>query len=81
MLQLQKYAWLIDTVRRAGRISLEEISDRSCQRTGGYLYYIENPEDIDEDELKKWMLDTFTVGNLISENIALKDRILVDRIP
>ena len=114
MTQLQKYAWLIETVRRAGRISLEEISDRwernkdlsdckplsrttfnrwkdaifsqfgiiiSCQRTGGYLYYIENPEDIDDDELKKWMLDTITVGNLISENIALKDRIIVDRIP
>lgn len=80
-----KYTWLIDTIRKAGKISLEEISDRwernkdlsdykplsratfnrwkdaifsqfgiiiSCQRAGGYLYYIENPEDIDEDELK-----------------------------
>ena len=28
MTQLQKYAWLIDTILRAGRISLEEISDR-----------------------------------------------------
>ena len=99
MLQLQKYTWLIETIRRAGKISLEEISDRwernkalsdykplsratfnrwkdaifsqfgiiiSCQRTGGYLYYIENPEDIDEDELKKWMLDSFAVSNLMS---------------
>ena len=114
MLQLQKYTWLIDTIRRAGKISLEEISDRwernkdlseckplsrstfnrwkdaifsqfgiiiSCQRAGGYLYYIENPEDIDEDELKKWMLDSFAVSNLVSENLSLKDRILVSRIP
>ena len=28
MIQLQKYTWLIDTIRRAGKISLEEISDR-----------------------------------------------------
>lgn len=75
MIQLQKDTWLIDTIRRAGKISLEEISDRwernkelsdykplsratfnrwkdtifsqfgiiiSCQRSGGYLYYIEN---------------------------------------
>ena len=28
MLQLQKYTWLIDTIRKAGKISLEEISDR-----------------------------------------------------
>ena len=114
MLQLQKYTWLIDTIRKAGKISLKEISDRwesnkdlsdykplsratfnrwkdaifsqfgiiiSCQRTGGYLYYIENPEDIDEDELRKWMLDSFAVSNLISENFSLKDRILVTQIP
>ena len=114
MLQLQKYTWLIDTIRKAGKISLEEISDRwernkdlsdykplsratfnrwkdaifsqfgiiiSCQRSGGYLYYIENPEDIDEDELKKWMLDSFAVSNLISENLSLKDRILISQIP
>lgn len=114
MIQLQKYTWLIDTIRRAGKISLEEISDRwernkdlsdyrplsratfnrwrdaifsqfgiiiSCQRSGGYLYYIENPEDIDEDELKKWMLDSFAVSNIISENLSLKDRILVNPIP
>lgn len=114
MIQLQKYTWLIDTIRRAGKISLEEISDRwernkelsdyrplsratfnrwkdaifsqfgiiiACQRAGGYLYYIENPEDIDEDELKKWMLDSFAVSNLISENLSLKDRIVVNQIP
>lgn len=114
MIQLQKYTWLIDTIRRAGRISFEEISERwqrnrdlsdcrplsratfnrwkdailsqfgiiiSCQRAGGYLYYIENPEDIDDDELKKWMLDSFAVGHLIGENLSLKDRILVSQVP
>ena len=114
MLQLQKYTWLIETIRKAGKISLEEISDRwernkdlsdykplsratfnrwrdailsqfgiiiSCQRAGGYFYFIENPEDIEEDELKKWMLDSFAVSNLISENLSLKDRLLVNQIP
>ncbi len=114
MTQLQKYTWLIETIRRAGKISHRDLSDRwerckdlsdckplhratfnrwrdaifeqfgiiiDCQKVGGYLYYIANPEDIDEDELKKWMLDSFAVGNLISENLALKDRILVDQIP
>lgn len=114
MIQLQKYTWLIDTIRRAGKISFEEISERwernkdlsdyrplsratfnrwkdaifiqfgiiiSCQRAGGYLYYIENLEDFDEDNLKKWMLDSFAVGNLIGENLSLKDRILVNQVP
>ena len=53
----------------------------SCQRAGGYLYYIENPEDIYEDELKKWMFDSFAVSNLVGENLSLKDRIIVSRIP
>lgn len=114
MNQLQKYTWLIDTIRRAGKISHKELSDRwernkdlsdskklhratfnrwrdaifeqfgiiiDCQRVGGYLYFIANPEDIDEDKLKKWMLDSFAVGNMIGENLSLKGRILVDAIP
>ena len=114
MTQLQKYTWLIETIRRAGKISHKDLSEKwerckdlsdckplhratfnrwrdaifsqfgiiiDCQRVGGYLYYIANPEDIDEDELKKWMLDSFAVGNLIGENLSLKDRILVDQIP
>ena len=114
MNQLQKYTWLIDTIRRAGKISHKDLSDRwsrnkdfsdgrglhratfnrwrdaiyeqfgimiDCQKVGGYLYYISNPEDIDEDKLKKWMLDSFAVGNIIGENLSLKGRILVDEIP
>ncbi|MDE6459382.1 MAG: WYL domain-containing protein [Paramuribaculum sp.] len=114
MNQLPKYTWLIETIRRAGKISLKEISDKwernkelsdnrplfratfnrwrdaiydqfgimiECQKTGSYLYYIANPEDIDEDKLKKWMLDSFAVGNIIGENLSLKGRILVDEIP
>ena len=52
-----------------------------CQKTGGYLYFIANPQDIDEDKLKKWMLDSYAVGNVIGENLTLKDRILVEEIP
>lgn len=114
MTQLQKYTWLIYTIRRAGKISHRDLSNKwerckdlsdckplhratfnrwrdaifsqfgiiiDCQRVGGYLYFIANPEDIDEDELKKWMLDSFAVGNLIGENLSLKDRIIVDQIP
>lgn len=114
MNQLQKYTWLIETIRRAGKISHKDLSDKwerekdlsdykplhratfnrwrlaiyeqfsidiQCQRVGGYLYYIANPDDIDEDKLKKWMLDSFAVGNIIGENLSLKGRILVDEIP
>lgn len=114
MTQLQKYTWLIDTIRRAGKISHKELSDKwernkdlsdckplhratfnrwrdaifsqfgiiiDCQRVGGYLYFIANPDDIDEDRLKKWMLDSFAVGNIIGEHLSLNGRIIVDEIP
>lgn len=115
MNQLQKYTWLIETIRRAGKISFKDLSDKwersevndenaplaratfnrwkdaifdqfgiaiACQRTGGYLYYVDNPDDLDKDnQIKRWMLDTFAVGNLVSEHLAQKDRILVDEIP
>lgn len=114
MNQLPKYTWLIDTIRRAGKISHKDLSDKwqrhkelsdcrplhratfnrwreaiydqfsimiECQKTGGYLYYIANPQDIDEYKLKKWMLDSYAVGNIIGENLSLKDRILVEEIP
>lgn len=114
MNQLQKYTWLIETIRRAGKISHKDLSEKwerckdlsdykplpratfnrwrdaiyeqfsidiQCQKVGGYLYYIANPENIDDDKLKKWMLDSFAVGNTIGENLSLKGRILVDEIP
>ncbi|MDE6341231.1 MAG: WYL domain-containing protein [Muribaculaceae bacterium] len=56
--------------------------DIECRSaSGGYVYYIANPEVIDESKLKRWMLDTFAVGNIVEENLALKNRILVDEVP
>ena len=114
MTQTEKYIWLIDTIYKAKKISLEEISQQwrdylglnvdeklhratfnrwkdeiylqfgimiSCQRAGGYKYYIENPEVIEENKLNKWMLDTIATGNLINNNITISDRILVNKIP
>lgn len=114
MTQLQKYTWLIDTIRHAGKISHKDLSELwernkdlsdckplhrstfnrwrdailsqfgiiiNCQKSGGYLYYIENPEEIDDDRLKKWMLDSFGVSNIVGEHLSLKDRILVEEIP
>lgn len=114
MTQLKKYIWLIDTIRRHGKISHKDLSDEwernkdlsdykplhrgtfnrwreairsklgidiECQTVGGYVYYIANPEIIDENQLKRWLLDTFAVGNIVEENLSLKNRILVDDVP
>ena len=88
-----KYIWLVDTIHRAGRITLKEINEKwamsplydgadiprrtfnnwkdaiqqafdiniECKRTGGYHYYIENPEDLENSTTRSWLLNTFTV--------------------
>lgn len=52
-----------------------------CNRAGGYRYYIENTEDLSHNSLQNWMLNSFAVGNVIGENLSLKNRIIVDNIP
>ena len=114
MTQTEKHIWVIDTIRRAGRISLEDISAKwqdceelsvgrpllrckfnrwrtailmqfginiECEKGGDYRYYIDNPETIDEDRLKGWIIDSFAVSNILSEHKSLSSRILVDEIP
>lgn len=114
MTQTEKHIWLIDTIRQAGRISLENISAKwqnceelsggkpllrckfnrwrtailmefginiECEKGGSYRYYIDNPEAIDEKRLKGWIIDSFAVGNILSEYKSLSNRIVIDEIP
>lgn len=110
----EKHIWLIETIRRAGRISLEDLSqkwmdneelschkpllrckfnrwrdqiliqygiDIQCEKGGQYRYFIANPEEFEDSKLKKWMLDSIGVGNIIAGNKCLNNRIVVDEIP
>lgn len=52
-----------------------------CRRKGGYRYYISNPEALQRGHLNRWLLDTYSTLNTLSQNIALKDRILTEEIP
>ncbi len=114
MSALNKYAWLVNTLRRAGErgLSLEELSERwqrnemsggdklarqtlnhwkaavlntwgvmiECHKKG-YRYYIANPSALDPDKLEAWLLDTYSTFDILSNNIKMKDRILVEEIP
>lgn len=63
--------------------AIQEVFDIiiECDRKDGYKYYIENSEDIDDDTLRNWLLNTFTVNNLISESQKLKNRIQLEEVP
>lgn len=65
------------------RIAIEQTFDIniSCNRKGGYYYYIKNADDMQKGGLRNWLLNTFAVNNLISESYHLKQRILFEEIP
>ncbi|MBO4805444.1 MAG: WYL domain-containing protein [Paludibacteraceae bacterium] len=109
---ITKYVWLVETIYRAGKITLEEINQKwldqgmeekpiarrtfhkwkeatemlfdlniECERKGGYHYYIGNEEDIKRDNIRNWLLKTFSVSNLLLNSQSIKDRILLEEIP
>ena len=51
----------------------------SFSKTRGY--YISNREDISQDDIRSWRINTFAVSNILHESADLKGRILLEDIP
>ena len=62
-------------------IELQFKVDIKCNKSGGYRYYIANPEDIEDDKVSKWLLDSVSMGTTLMGNLDIKDRILLEQIP
>lgn len=114
-LLLKRYLWLINTLKRNGEMTFDEIAERweesslndngsvltkrtfynhcqavarhfridiGCRRGRGLnLYYIVNPNAIEENTLTKWALDSFSLGELLLGNATIADKILLEDIP
>lgn len=52
-----------------------------CERKGGYHYYIANAEELKEGNIRNWLINTFSISNLLIDNLHLKERILLEEIP
>lgn len=65
------------------REGIEEAFDINicCQRKGGYTYYIEHPEEVEQPGIRSMLLNTFSVNNLLNESQHLKKRIVLEQIP
>lgn len=60
------------------RIKIEELFNINIECDNHNRYFIATDMD---DGLRKWLLNTFTINNLIHESYSLKDRILFEEIP
>lgn len=53
-----------------------------CRKYGDKTYYIENENDIDEhSDIKKWLIDTISISNVVNECSNLRGRIQYENIP
>ena len=51
------------------------------EHCGSYRYFIENIEDITEGGLQSWLFNTFTVSNVLTGCLGIKDRIQLEYVP
>lgn len=52
-----------------------------CDIKGGYKYYISNPEELESDNLRIWLIDSYTAMNQIQADRKLKGRIIYEKVP
>lgn len=55
--------------------------DIRCDKSAGNRYYIAHAEDMEQGGVRKWLINTFAVNNLINESQTLRRRILFEEIP
>ena len=52
-----------------------------CNPSNGYKYYISTPDTLKNDSIRKWLLNSFTLSNMITAGHNMKERILFEDIP
>lgn len=52
-----------------------------CDLTDGYRYFIDNPQAMRNDRTRRWLLDSFSLSNMIIAGHNMNGRILFKHIP
>jgi hypothetical protein len=55
--------------------------DIVCEKCGQYRYYIENPEDLANDNFRNWLVDSYATLNQVRADSRLEGRIIFEDIP
>lgn len=67
--------------RWKGNILMSFGVEIKCHLRDEYRYYISNLDSLRSGGLIRWLLDTYSTANILANNTALKDRILVEEVP
>lgn len=112
--QTNKIVWLVDTIKRAGKISYRDLnglwkendylgagtdlSKRTLHKwidvifdtfgiivanegCGEYRYYLENPDELKNGSMERWLYSVNSVCNALMEHKSLHGRIMLENIP
>lgn len=63
------------------RIAIEELFHISIEYDKWKGYYIEDRSDIERNSMRKWLINTFAVNNLINEGQHLRKHICFEEVP
>jgi hypothetical protein len=64
------------------RIAIEELFEINIEcNKSNYRYFIDNADDLAKGGVRRWLLNTFAVNNLINESHKIKHRIQFENIP
>lgn len=55
--------------------------DIACDRSKGNVYYVRNPEVLEERKAEKWLLQRYSIPQDFATYNSMKDRILQEEIP
>ena len=52
-----------------------------CDSAAPYRYYIDNAASLEDDKVRKWLINSFNVKEIINEGRQFRERILLEDIP
>lgn len=54
------------------------IENEGC---GDYRYFLRNTDNLRQGSLSRWLLDTYSTANKLSDRLSLNDHILIEEVP
>ena len=52
-----------------------------CDNDHNYQYYVSNPEVLKDNSTQTWMLQTLTVNNVLIDSLAIKNQLVLEKVP
>lgn len=65
------------------RVAVEELFGLIIENEGSgeYRYYIENADELSNDNMSSWLFNNISVSNLLMESLSIRHKVLLEDVP